>query len=136
MGRYATVFTRPGDEPPFTQTVRLEVLPGGSVTLSWFGERSQEKRTTDLLLVDGLLSAFLERLTSPALTCTECGGEVLVSAKWFDTFERMHWTCFHYVFEHGDFDRDEECVAGSCPSAAVDPWHVTNDLATRSSPSF
>ena len=73
VGRYATVFTRPGDEPPFAQTVRLEVVAGGSVTLTWFGERSQEKRTTDLLHVDGLLGAFLERLTSPALTCSECG---------------------------------------------------------------
>jgi hypothetical protein len=127
VGRYQTVFTRPGDEPPFTQTVTLEILGGGRVTLAWVGERSHERRTTDLDHVDGLLAAFLERLTSPVLTCTECGNQVLVSAKWFETFERMHWTCFHYVFEHGDLDRDEECIAGGCPSAAVEPWHVLND---------
>lgn len=127
MGRYTTIFTLPGDEPPFTQTVSLEVRVGGVVELRWVGERSHEERTTDLHHVDGLLGLFLERLTSPVHTCAECGEQVLVSAKWFATFEHMHWTCFHYVFEHGDFDRDEECIAGGCPSAAVEPWHVLND---------
>lgn len=47
VGRYAPVLTRPEDEPPFSQTVRLDVVAGGSVTLTWVGERSQEKRTID-----------------------------------------------------------------------------------------
>ena len=50
-----------------------------------------------------------------------------MSAKWFETFERRHYTCFHYEFEHGELDRDEECTLAGCPSAVVEPWHVTND---------
>ena len=126
-GRWRTVFTRAGDTAPFVQTVGLEVLADGRAELSWDDGVSQEARATDLLHVDGLLDAFLERLTSPTLTCRECGGRVLVSARWFETFERMHYTCFHYAFEHEPFDRDDECIAAGCPSGAVDPWHVLND---------
>lgn len=31
----------------------------------------------------------------------------------------MHYVCFHYEFEHGEFDVDEECTAGGCPSASL-----------------
>jgi hypothetical protein len=31
----------------------------------------------------------------------------------------MHYVCFHYEFEHGEFDVDEECTAGGCPSAPI-----------------
>jgi len=34
----------------------------------------------------------------------------------FEVFERMHYVCFHYEFEHGDTDVDAECGAGGCPS--------------------
>jgi hypothetical protein len=33
----------------------------------------------------------------------------------------MHYVCFHYEFEHEPVDPDEECGAGGCPSAAVNP---------------
>jgi hypothetical protein len=36
-------------------------------------------------------------------------------------FEQMHYVCFHYEFEHGELDVDEECGAGGCPSAVVNP---------------
>jgi hypothetical protein len=66
--------------------------------------------------VDALLDAFLERLTSPASTCRHCGRPVVVSADQFEVFERMHYTCFHYLFEHDPYDPDEQCAAGGCPS--------------------
>jgi hypothetical protein len=122
------LFTLPGDDGyPFAQSVAVTARDGGAFEVSWDGGRLQEKRLTDVEHVDGLLDLFLERLTSPVNTCTACGGQVLVSSTWFETFERMHWTCFHYEFEHEPFDRDEECIGGGCPSAAVDPWHVLND---------
>jgi hypothetical protein len=31
----------------------------------------------------------------------------------------MHYVCFHYEFEHGDLDVDDECDAGGCPSRRV-----------------
>jgi hypothetical protein len=31
----------------------------------------------------------------------------------------MHYVCFHYEFEHGDADVDQECGAGGCPSASL-----------------
>jgi hypothetical protein len=33
----------------------------------------------------------------------------------------MHYSCFHYEFEHDPFDPDEECTADGCPSAAISP---------------
>ncbi|MFD6444372.1 hypothetical protein ACFWEJ_04680 [Promicromonospora sp. NPDC060204] len=42
-----------------------------------------------------------------------------VSAAEYDVFEQMHYVCFHYEFEHGEFDVDEECDAGGCPSAPL-----------------
>lgn len=37
----------------------------------------------------------------------------------YEIFERMHYVCFHYEFEHGDVDVDQECTAGGCPSRAL-----------------
>lgn len=42
-----------------------------------------------------------------------------VSAAEYETFERMHYVCFHYEFEHDPADPDEECTAGGYPSGAV-----------------
>lgn len=44
-----------------------------------------------------------------------------VSRDQYDVFEHMHYVCFHYAFEHDLADLDEECTAGGCPSAAVNP---------------
>jgi hypothetical protein len=53
-------------------------------------------------------------------TCTRCARPVRVSADQFEVFERMHYVCFHYEYEHDPFDPDEECNAGGCPSAHLD----------------
>jgi hypothetical protein len=39
----------------------------------------------------------------------------------FEIFERMHYVCFHYEFEHDPFDPDAECDAGGCPSSRLRP---------------
>ena len=110
------LFTLPGDDAyPFVQSVTVAPRDGGGFEVSWDGGRLQEKRLTDLQHVDGLLDAFLERLTSPTLTCRECGGRVLVSARWFETFERMHYTCFHYAFEHEAFRPGRRVHRGRLP---------------------
>jgi hypothetical protein len=54
-------------------------------------------------------------------TCRRCRRPVRVSAEQFEVFEQMHYTCFHYEFEHDPFDPDEECAAGGCPSASISP---------------
>lgn len=46
--------------------------------------------------------------------CRRCGRAVPGAD--FEIFERMHYLCFHYEFEHGDIDVDMECSAGGCPS--------------------
>jgi hypothetical protein len=53
------------------------------------------------------------------LECRRCQRAVKVSAAQFEVFERMHYVCFHYDFEHGEYDVDEECTAGGCPSASL-----------------
>ena len=42
---------------------------------------------------------------------------VRVNRDSFEIFERMHYVCFHYEFEHHGPDPDEECAAGGCPSS-------------------
>ena len=54
--------------------------------------------------------------------CRRCKQPVRVSAKDYELFEKMHWICFHFEFEHGDFDPDEACTDPSCP------WTRIKDL--------
>ncbi len=46
--------------------------------------------------------------------CRRC--DLPVASPDYETFERMHYVCFHYEFKHGDVDVDRECTAGGCPS--------------------
>lgn len=55
-----------------------------------------------------------------SLLCVRCGRPVTASAESYEVFEKMHYVCFHYEFEHDDTDVDVECRAGGCPSGAVD----------------
>ena len=56
---------------------------------------------------------------SEPLICRRCLRPVEVSRGQFEVFEKMHYVCFHYEFEHYPADPDEECTAGGCPSAAI-----------------
>ncbi|WP_438449456.1 hypothetical protein [Gorillibacterium sp. sgz5001074] len=47
--------------------------------------------------------------------CRRCGQPVRVYETEYDIFEGMHWICFHFEFEHGEFDPDEPCNDPSCP---------------------
>jgi hypothetical protein len=38
----------------------------------------------------------------------------VVELERYEVFERMHWLCFHIMFEH-DGDPDEPCEDPSCP---------------------
>lgn len=51
--------------------------------------------------------------------CIRCKGPVKVNQDRFEVFEKMHWTCFHYEFEHDGFDPDEPCDDPSCPTLAL-----------------
>lgn len=42
----------------------------------------------------------------------------MASAADYETFEHMHYVCFHYEFEHRG-DPDVECSAGGCPAAGI-----------------
>lgn len=55
--------------------------------------------------------------------CVRCGLDVVRNRENYETFERMHWLCFHYEFEHGGgkWDPDEACLDPSCPARAFDP---------------
>ncbi len=51
------------------------------------------------------------------------------SAEQFEVFERMHFVCFHYQFEHGDADIDQDdnsdrglgMMPGTNPAIASSP---------------
>lgn len=115
------LFTLPGDDYPFTSSVRVQTTNGRHVLLRWDRDTLVEENAADDDHIDGMLDAFLERLIAPVRTCRHCGLPVVVSSDQFDVFERMHYTCFHYLFEHDPFDPDEECTAVGCPSASIEP---------------
>lgn len=46
--------------------------------------------------------------------CRRCGNEVKNKTD-YELFEQMHWLCFHFEYEHGDYDVDEPCDDPSCP---------------------
>jgi hypothetical protein len=60
-------------------------------------------------------------MTAASNICTRCQRPVVIEAERYEVFERMHYVCFHYEFEHDPVDPDEECGAGGCPSRAVRP---------------
>jgi hypothetical protein len=60
-------------------------------------------------------------MEAAARPCVRCGRPVVAEADRYEIFERMHYVCFHYEFEHDPVDPDEECWAGGCPSAAIRP---------------
>lgn len=55
------------------------------------------------------------------LRCVRCGKPVVRKRDQYDTFERMHWVCFHYEFEHSPADADTACGDPSCPARSIDP---------------
>jgi hypothetical protein len=61
---------------------------------------------------------------SDAPVCVRCGVPVVRERDHYETFEKMHWSCFHYEFEHdlGDGLRDPDiaCADPSCPARAFD----------------
>ena len=60
--------------------------------------------------------ASVDREEAP--TCRLCERPVTIHRDDFEKFERMHWLCFHIVFEH-EGDADEPCRDPSCPQ-----WHL------------
>lgn len=60
-------------------------------------------------------------------TCRRRGKDVVANAPSFDVFEQMHYTCFHYEFEHPG-DPDVECRAGGCPAAGITVGSLTERL--------
>jgi hypothetical protein len=108
------LFTRPGDEYPFEASVRVHAQ-GSSLIVeeTAVGDRTQSDCTADD--VDRVLDEALERLAEPRQICRACGEAVATPQ--FATFERMHWVCFHFEFEHSGADRDASCTDPGCPMA-------------------
>lgn len=53
--------------------------------------------------------------------CALCSRPVLVYRSNYEVFECMHWSCFHYEFEHDKPDPDLACADPSCPARSFDP---------------
>lgn len=57
-------------------------------------------------------------MTASEQICRRCDRPV--ASDDYEVFEKMHYVCFHYAFEHhGDVDR--ECRSDGCPSRTVRP---------------
>lgn len=79
-------------------------------------------READPLDVAEYLAYLEARVRPPAgeRPCVRCGSQVEENAEHYETFEKMHYVCFHYEHEHSG-DVDVECGAGGCPSAWINP---------------
>jgi len=57
--------------------------------------------------------------------CVRCARPVERNRESYEVFEKMHWACFHYEFEHEvagrSADPDIACGDPSCPARAFDP---------------
>ncbi len=111
------LFTMPGQVFPFPSMVKVTWAYGTSTVARWQDNQLVEQTETGAEHLDAVLDAALTGLVAPVLVCRSCGHQVLVGAGQFEVFEQMHYLCFHYQFEHGAVDVDEECGAGGCPSA-------------------
>lgn len=60
--------------------------------------------------------------------CRRCNRPVVRSRETYEVYERMHYVCFHYEFEHDDYDPDAACRDPSCPSRQIDPDPPTDWL--------
>jgi hypothetical protein len=106
-------FTLPGAEYPFIRSVRVHADGARQVVRRTGGTDVHEiECTTDD--VDRVVDEALEMLTAPAQVCRACGTSS--ASPDFTVFERMHYTCFHFEFEHRETDRDQTCGLAGCPS--------------------
>lgn len=64
-------------------------------------------------------------MTKEVKICRRCNQIVTKYKKDYELFEKMHWICFHFEFEHGEFDPDE---GGNDPSC---PWNIIGDLENQ-----
>lgn len=58
-------------------------------------------------------------ITTEALRCRRCGSPVITSRQHYDTFEGMHFVCFHFEFEHRSVDVDSDCGLRGCPAGEL-----------------
>ena len=57
--------------------------------------------------------------TPEAPRCRRCGKPVILNRHHYDTFEGMHYVCFHFEFEHRSVDVDRDCGLRGCPAGEL-----------------
>lgn len=130
------------DEPPwdltlqFLNVTRLGVRhteltvhdPDQLVDISFLSGEGGAGRF-EVVLGDGKTFAFeativvalaSESPSDSTRVCVRCNRRVERHASEYETFEKMHWSCFHYEFEH-EGDSDVACSDPNCPARAFDP---------------
>lgn len=107
------LFTVPGDEFPFNASAVVHVDGSRHVVRRTVGGDVHEVECAAADIDRGLGDA-LEALFAPAQVCRVCG-TLSAGAYFAAVFERMHYVCFHFEFEHGDTDRDQRCGVPGCP---------------------
>ncbi|MCA4753700.1 hypothetical protein [Mycolicibacterium fortuitum] len=107
------LFTVPEDEFPFTASVVVHVDGSRHVVRRMVGGAVHEVECT-AAEIDRVVDGALEALLAPAQVCRACG-ELSAGTYFEAVFERMHYVCFHFEYEHGDTDRDQTCEVPGCP---------------------
>jgi hypothetical protein len=108
------LFTVPGEEFPFTRSVVVHVDRSRHFVRRTGGDALDGIECTTAE-IDRIMDEALEALVAPAQVCRACGA-LSTSPDFTAVFERMHYACFHFEFEHGDADRDQTCGLAGCPA--------------------
>ena len=113
------LFTVPSAGHPFARSVRVHV-DGARHTVVQSVDTDVQQFECASDNVDRRVDEALEKLTAPAQVCRACGTPS-ASQDFSTVFERMHYVCFHFEFEHRERDRDEPCGLNGCPAGDTAP---------------
>lgn len=108
------LFTAPEAEFPFTRSVLVRVEGSRHLVRLTNGDDVAEIDCT-IAEIDRVVDEALEALVAPSQVCRACGA-LSTSPDFTAVFERMHYVCFHFEFEHGNVDRDQTCGLAGCPA--------------------
>lgn len=70
--------------------------------------------------LEAIITSMEPSSSDEPLICVRCKKPVIRNRSNYQVFEKMHWSCFHYAYEH-EGDPDISCADPDCPARAFDP---------------
>src|SRR5438105_9148913 len=64
--------------------------------------------------LEAIITSMEPSSSDEPLICVRCKKPVIRNRSNYQVFEKMHWSCFHYAYEH-EGDPDISCADPDCP---------------------